>query len=213
MTEGNELHVKRLDAEAINIVDASGKRKMAIFDAAHKPEIFVEGQEFPGLRQGSIPASGVTFYNGEGDECGGLIFGSHQRDDGTYDQGLLLAFDAFRNDQVIFLSAEESQGKRSAGLEIWNRPSRSLVDDLKALQQLQSETDASAQQAARHRLFEEHFRRLRVGMADDGSVSVALNDSKGRSRIRMVVDAQDCPKLEFLNEKGEVVYSLPPPQS
>lgn len=49
-------------------------------------------------------------------------------------------------------------------------------------------------------------------MADDGSVSIVLNDTKVWSPIRMVVDAQDCPKLEFLNENGEVVYSLPPEQ-
>lgn len=32
----------------------------------------------------------------------------------------------------------------------------------------------------------------------------------GRPRIRMRVDQDDVPRLEFLNENGEVVYSLPP---
>lgn len=210
MPDENRIKVTQVDAELINIVDARGKRKMAIFDAARTPEIFLEGQEFPGLRQGSTPVSGITFYNGEGDECGGMIFGSRRQENGSYDQGLMLAFDAFRNDQVVFLSAEESEGKRSGGLEIWNRPTPSLAEDLKALQEMRTRGDQSAEQQWRASQFQHHFRRLRVGMADDGSVSVVLNDTKGRSRIRMVVDAQDCPKLEFLNEKGEVVYSLPP---
>lgn len=212
LPDQDKIRVTQLDAELINIVDANGKRKMALFDAAHKPEIFLDGQEFTGMRQGTTPASGVTFYNGEGDECGGLIFGSRRLDDGEYEQGLMLAFDAFRNDQVIYMSAEESSGKRSAGLSIWKRPSRPLVDDLKTLQRLQATADPSEARAFRQSLFEEHCERLHVGMSQEGAVSVVLNDSKGRSRIRMVVDENDCPKLEFLNEKGDVVYSLPPDQ-
>lgn len=210
MPDEHRIKVTQLDAQLINIVDANGTRKMSLFDAARKPEIFVDGQEFPGLRQGSTPASGVTFYNGEGDECGGLIFGSQRRADGAYDQGLLLAFDAFRNDQVLFLSAEESAGKRSAGLEIWHRPARSLAEDLKALQEMRARGDSAAEREWRGSQHEHHFPRLRLGMSENGSVSVALHDSRGRSRLRMVVDAQDCPRLEFLNEQGQVMYSLPP---
>jgi hypothetical protein len=29
-------------------------------------------------------------------------------------------------------------------------------------------------------------------------------------QIRMAVDENDVPRMEFLNEKGEITYSLPP---
>ena len=77
------MRVVQLDAELINIVDHEGKRRMALFDAAHQPDLFMEGEEFANSRQGSVPVAGVTFYNGEGDECGGLAFGSRQLDDGS----------------------------------------------------------------------------------------------------------------------------------
>lgn len=146
MPDEGRIKVTQLDAEVINIVDASSKKKIALFNAARKPEIFLDGQEFPGLRQGSTPVSGIVFDNGEGDECGGIIFGSQRWENGAYDQGLLLAFDAFRNDQALCLSAEESGGKRSAGLEIWNRPTWSLVENLKAVQEMRTRGDKSGKQ-------------------------------------------------------------------
>ena len=201
------LRLKSLDVERINIVDPDGQRKMALFDSAHKPEIFMAGEEFAGLRQGSIPACGILFYNGEGDECGGLIFGSRQLEDGTYEQGLLLAFDAFRNDQVLFLSAEESAGNRTAALQIWDRPPGSLVQDLKALQ---AATDPASRQAVRERVAQGHAQRLSLGTASDHSLALSMNDSKGRTRLRVAIDAQDRPKLEFLDENGAVTASMPP---
>jgi hypothetical protein len=34
-------------------------------------------------------------------------------------------------------------------------------------------------------------------------------DTGGRERVRMVVDASNGARLEFLDEAGKVVYSLP----
>ena len=41
-----------------------------------------------------------------------------------------------------------------------------------------------------------------------GEAVIRLSDRQGRERLRIVVD--DVPRLEFLNEQGEVVYRLPP---
>jgi len=46
--------------------------------------------------------------------------------------------------------------------------------------------------------------------AKTGSKSMQLMDSKGKSRIKMVVDENDVPKIEFLDEEGNVTYTLPP---
>lgn len=47
-----------------------------------------------------------------------------------------------------------------------------------------------------------------VWSTGDGSV-LALNDSKGRPRIVLSVDAQDVPSIRVLDENGAVVGSLP----
>jgi hypothetical protein len=208
-SEQNKLQVDEINVRVINIVDGHGTRRMSLFDADHKPEICVGGQEFPGLRQG-YGGSGISFYNGQGDECGGLVFGSQQLPDGKYEQGLMLAFDAFQQDQMLYLSASDTGGKRDASLEIWHRPKHSILEDLHALQEAKAHGAQAKTEEVRRRMFKEHFRRLSVGMSEDGAVAVTMNDSRGRTRIRIVVDSQDCPRIEILDEAGEVVYSLPP---
>lgn len=47
-----------------------------------------------------------------------------------------------------------------------------------------------------------------VWSTGDGAV-LALNDSKGRPRIVLSVDAQDVPSIRVLDENGAVVGSLP----
>lgn len=49
-----------------------------------------------------------------------------------------------------------------------------------------------------------------MGKSENGEVSVQLMDSKGKQRIRMVVDENDEAKMEFLDGKGNVLYRLPP---
>jgi hypothetical protein len=38
---------------------------------------------------------------------------------------------------------------------------------------------------------------------------VRLRDTAGRNRIRLYVDRSNQARLEFLDEKGEVVYHIP----
>ena len=51
--------------------------------------------------------------------------------------------------------------------------------------------------------------RLFVGKQRDNSVVLLMSDVEGRPRIRMQVAPDGTPKLEFLDEAGRVVFSLP----
>ncbi|MGH2811532.1 MAG: hypothetical protein ACRDI1_02300, partial [Actinomycetota bacterium] len=51
--------------------------------------------------------------------------------------------------------------------------------------------------------------RLYLGRLPDGGVCLLMMDSKGRPRIRIAVDAEDSPLMEFLDEAGEVTYKFP----
>lgn len=186
---------------------------MAIFDASKKPGWFLEGKEFPGRPTGDD--SGILFYNAEGDECGGLMFGSRQMPDGTPFQALLLTFDAFRQDQVLALRAADHDGVRDVTIDMLSRPRHSLVKDVQMLEAVDAMPEGVERDAARERANEDlaaagHAHRLRIGMSQDGSVAIQLNDSKGQSRIRISVDEKDNPRIEFLDGDGHVVYSLPP---
>lgn len=166
-----------LDAEQINIVDKNGNLRMALFNSERLPDVKVEGQPTGASRNG-IPTSGIMFYNNEGDECGGLTFGSTKDKEGNVVQCGSITFDAYKDDQVMQMNYWETKGLRNYGYAIYDRPSGK--------------------------------ERAYMGRSQNGEVAVRLFDSKENERIRMVIDANDVPRMEFLNEKGEVVYKLPP---
>jgi hypothetical protein len=51
--------------------------------------------------------------------------------------------------------------------------------------------------------------RLFIGQ-ENQNATLEMRDTKGRSRIRMIVDSLDVPLLEFLDLDGTVVYRFPP---
>lgn len=51
--------------------------------------------------------------------------------------------------------------------------------------------------------------RFFLGKGRDDKVKLVLSDLKGRPRIRMSVTVDGTAGLEFLDETGEVTYSLP----
>lgn len=52
--------------------------------------------------------------------------------------------------------------------------------------------------------------RIRLGVAADGTPSVALADAKDRARVRLTVTPEGYGAIEFLNAAGEVVETLAP---
>lgn len=55
--------------------------------------------------------------------------------------------------------------------------------------------------------------RMFVGRNTEGEPTIALNDSRGRQRLRLSVDTDDTPRVELLDEQGGVIYTLPPAAS
>jgi len=85
--------IKHIRAERIDIVEADGTLRMGLFNSNNVPPAMMDGVDMlPGHRSG-MGASGIIFYNTEGDECGGLIFGSEKNDDGTYKSNLSMTFE------------------------------------------------------------------------------------------------------------------------
>ena len=133
-------------------------------------------------KRAGLKSPGITFYNEKGDECGGLIYTSKEEADGKYVAGSLLALDKYNGDQVMGMQYEEAGNKRVVGLHVWDQP--------------------DAQQArASQRVF--------VGRSQDRAAKVTLSDADGRVRIRMVVAQGGEAKLEFLDENGQVLQTLP----
>jgi hypothetical protein len=79
----NNQRIAELDVERINVVDCDGTLRMTISNKDTLPNPVLHGKEF--VRQGpKVP--GIIFYNDDGDECGGLMFGGTRDPNGDSGQ-------------------------------------------------------------------------------------------------------------------------------
>ncbi|MDA8350742.1 MAG: hypothetical protein M0038_18445 [Pseudomonadota bacterium] len=68
-----------IDVQRINVVEPNGALRMVISDQARFPGAIVKGKQYPFDRH----TAGMIFYNSEGTENGGLIFGGRKQANGT----------------------------------------------------------------------------------------------------------------------------------
>jgi hypothetical protein len=198
---------EEIDVERINIVESDGRLRMVLSNQARQHPGIVNGKIIP--RENPRPP-GILFFNHLGDEMGGLIFGAN----GEIGHFGSLTFDKVRNDQTIgFRHLEGDNGRYSTGIEMWQQPD--LPADVVAAKYAaaSSITDEKARRAAIESLRQNNeltTNRLFLGKARDNSVLLQMADIKGRTRITVQVAPDGTPKLEFLGEDGELLYSLPP---
>jgi len=196
---------EEIDVERINIVEKDGQVKMVIANKENLPD---PGNIITGkfTKRASLKAPGILFYNERGDESGGLLYTSIEKD-GKYGAGGQLSLDKYNGGQVIGFGLQDNNGKRNVGLHIWDQPDVSGEEQIKnwdAAHKLKPgpERDALMQQAAgQNRVF--------VGREVDKTATVTLFDLNGNPRIRMTVNANGEPKLEFLDAAGKVLQALP----
>jgi len=197
-----------IDVERINIVEKDGRLKMVISNAERQHPGVIDGRMLSRAR----PA-GMLFFNDKGDECGGLSFSSEQKD-GKAGASALLAFDRFLQDQTVAIQYGESNGQYYSGLRVWDRPDTSLGEVVDKLQAIQKMSDGPEKTQAMQRLRETSNAgaalRLFVGKTREKAAALTLSDAQGRPRAQLIVDAQGAARLEFLDEKGVVIQSIPP---
>jgi hypothetical protein len=196
---------EEIEAKRIRIVDADGTVRM-VLTVPPLPDATYRGK--PMVEQNRQEA-GLIFYNDEGTECGGLTF--HGRTvGGKPDAGMILAFDQYESDQVLFLQYTQVDKKRGYGLSMVDRPLTPINELVEKQVRVTEMADGEEKQAEMQKLREGHSQRLFVGRTDTGEVCLYLMDSMGRPRVRVAVDSEDNPKMEFMNEAGDVTYSVPP---
>jgi hypothetical protein len=202
---------KNINVENINIVDKDGTVRMRLFNNDHITQAIVDGKDIlPGHRQND-PIAGVMFYNGEGDECGGLIFGSKRDEKGNYESGASITFDQYKQDQVVQIHYSDDNGQKNYGFSVYDRPNTPLPELMdKHHNIINSELSEVEKDRELDKIWEGNTERAFMGKNSKGEVTVQLSDSKGNPRIRMVIDDNDEPRMEFLDGEGNVTYKLPP---
>ncbi len=188
-----------LDVHRINVREPDGTLRMAISNTDSAPGIIVKGKEYPRPSRYPHPSTsaGIFFFNDEGTENGGLIFGG-AKIDGKVTNYHHLSFDQYEQDQVVALDQNEESGERDASLSFWDRPEAPIPRDLPHMTKRLADPATIGQP------------RLLIGKTHDNVSTVSLKDAKGRARLVLKVAPGGAASIEFLDENGKTVRTLTP---
>jgi hypothetical protein len=167
-----------IDVQRINVREPDGTLRLVIASHAKLPGIIVRGKERPFER----PQAGLLFYNDEGSENGGLIFGGRKNANGeVVDSGGAISFDRYDGNQEVQLIGVHDKEDRFAGLIVSDSPPNA-----------------------------QGHRRLWAGKTDDGAARVDLRDANGKKRIVLEVLADGTSSIVFLDADSKVTRRLEP---
>ena len=168
----------QIDVQRVNVREPDGTLRMVIANHARLPGIIVRGKE----QSFDRPQAGIIFYNDEGSENGGLIFGGRKNAKGeVIDSGGAISFDRYDGNQEVQLIGVHDKEDRFAGLIVSDSPPNV-----------------------------QGRRRIWVGKNDDGAARVELRDANARKRIVLEVLADGQSSLMFLDADGKVVNRVGP---
>lgn len=171
----------QITVHRINVVEPDGTLRLVVSNHAALPGIIVHGKEQPFPR----PQAGMLFYNDEGSENGGLVFGGHRSAAGQIvDSGGSLSFDKYDAKQIVQLAGVEDSEDRFSGLAVSDSPKAG-----------------------------ESHQRVWVGRDESGAASVVLKDEAGRKRLVLEVLADGTARLSFFDQSGKIVNQIAPPQA
>lgn len=178
-----------IDVERINIVEGDGTVKMVITNVERFPTGDTQINDRP-TNEDRKKRAGMLFFNEDGIECGGFIYDGKKNADG-HTAGLSLTYDQYDGDQVMQLLTQDMRkgDNRFVGttLVFNDRP-----------------TDESQLHA-----MEGGVPRVMLGKTRSQNNGLFLFDDQGMPRAMFYVDQNNQAKLDFFDEKGETIYSLP----
>jgi len=198
--EAQRTKFGEIDVQRINIVEPDGTLRMVISDKSKFPGIIVQGKEYP---HPDRTTAGMLFFNDEGTENGGLIFGGMKDKNGKVSSYGHLSFDQYLQDQVFTIDAEEEGGKSRSGLSVVDDPDWPITDLL------------GVPRSEWQNFFKTHappHQRIYLGRNPDESASLTLKDKEGNKRIVIAVKPDGSPAIQFFDASGKIVSELPSKQ-
>ncbi|HZP23826.1 MAG TPA: hypothetical protein VFB04_10285 [Terriglobales bacterium] len=201
-----------IEVERINVVEPDGTLRLMISNKASFPGIIIKGKETPHPTRKS---AGMLFFNDEGTENGGLIFGGSKDAQGAVTSYGHLSFDQYEQDQLFSIDTDQEGGNRTSEVRMIDQPDHPITDDLQAaarIARLPKDQQAAALQ--QYRAGTSHSQtRIMLGRGADRSVALRLKDIQGRDRIVIRVQPGGDPVLQLLDEQGKITAQLPSPRS
>jgi hypothetical protein len=205
-TGQNTQRIDELTVQRLNVVDANGTLRLVLSN---------KDRMHPGVMDGVTinrprPVAGMLFFNDEGDEVGGLTYTGSDDNGRRANAGIM--FDQLKQDQTIGLSYTESNGQRSAGLQVWDRSEQPLSNTIRALNDANALPEGPARDDAVKAVRAKAPagpRRMFVGKSADRAATVSLADAAGRPRLVLKVEADGSAAIQFLDANGKIVNRVP----
>jgi hypothetical protein len=207
-----------IDVERINIVEKDGTVKMIITNVDRFPngKVKINGRPTNEERK---KRSGMLFFNEDGIECGGFIYDGKKTKNG-HSSGLSLTYDQYDGDQVIqLLTQDEKEGNNrwiNSGLTFNDRPANEsqlrMGEIFKELDDLGKKDPKAAEE--KYQYYQEQgliggAPRMMLGKTRSGTNGLFLLDDKGKPRASFSVDNKNNARLDFYDDKGNVISSFP----
>lgn len=208
-----------LTAERLEIVEPDGQPAFVLANSERPARGTFDGEVLMEDRAGQRSMPNFIFFDGHGDEVGGMLFQNEEREDGFY-AGRHLSLDGYRQDQTVQLFHQQTPEGASSGLRINDRPAdRSLRETFEGLglevpftpEQLDSVLAAEPPEEGRAERMRELFgvNRILLGSTGTDEATLVLRDGEQRPRIVLAAPDDGEPYLRVLDEAGEPVAELP----
>lgn len=212
-TQSGKVKFDEIDTQRINILGADGKLRLTISNNEKSPGPIIGGQ--PMKSRDGKRGAGLIFFNDNGDECGGMTWHG-QKKDGTVSANAGLMFDQYDSDQTVGIQYSQHGDDRSSGLHVWERSLKPMAEFAQQVNAAELMKDGPEKTEALKKVRERAVadglagvQRVFVGRTPQNDAVVYLMDTKGKPRIKMSVDGANAASLQFLDENGKTVFSLP----
>ncbi len=207
-----------LTVERLEVVEPDGSLAMVLANSQRPAVATVDGHVLmEGQDEERRGTPSIIFFDGKGDEVGGMLFGVRETP-GGYFAVRHLSLDANDQDQTVVLAHYQDPEGSTSGLTITDRPAHSLLDSLARLglsagasrEQLHAAIEQLPEDGREARLRELFGTgRAFLGSTRGGEAHLTLRDGEGRLRIVIEAPREGEPSIRILDAAGAVVLRLP----
>lgn len=197
----DELIVKK-----ITVVGEDNLPRMVLSNETRQHSGRMNGKEWAKRER----PSGIIFFNNQGDECGGLVYQTKEKD-GKITSGMSFTMDNYKDDQVLQILNDEyyNEGKAfiERGISINQYPVGTNIDVRnKKLEELKLIENEKERKEKIRELYKNEgaVNRLFIGKTKGNSSGLFLSGPDGSPKMMIYVDEKGNPKIQTFGDKGEV---------
>lgn len=202
----DEKRIDEIVAKKITIVGEDNLPRMVLSNENRQHSGRMNGKEWPKRER----PSGIIFFNNQGDECGGLVYQTKEKE-GKIISGMSFTMDNYKDDQVIQVLNDEYYANGKAyiqrGININQYPIGTNIEDRnKKIEAINQIKDEQERKLKLNELYEKEgsVNRVFLGRTKGNSSGLFLSGPDGKPKMMIYVDENGNPKIQTFNSKGEI---------